>query len=185
MSSTTPSATRNSASLDRLQVEKGRLWSCGSGQGDLLDLLALGQRELGWSATGVLRGQGVEPVGVEVVDHFTYPVLRGEGDGGDLGHVHSLGRPQHHLGSSSSHHRSGPASDDREEFVPLDVGDLPDTHSFGHVPCCATSGLEWWTRPGNVAGHGTSTVGSRPRAGPRVRVTPRPRHRRAGEPPAG
>ena len=29
MSSTTPSATRNSASLDRLQVEKGRLWSCG------------------------------------------------------------------------------------------------------------------------------------------------------------
>ena len=29
MSSTTPSATRNSASLDRLQVEKGRSWSIG------------------------------------------------------------------------------------------------------------------------------------------------------------
>ena len=29
MSSTTLSATRNSASLDRLQVEKGRLWSIG------------------------------------------------------------------------------------------------------------------------------------------------------------
>jgi len=29
MSSTTPSTTRNSASFDRLQVEKGRLWSCG------------------------------------------------------------------------------------------------------------------------------------------------------------
>ncbi len=24
-------------------------------------------------------------------------------------------------------------------------------------PRCATSGLEWWTRPRNVAGHGTST----------------------------
>jgi hypothetical protein len=29
MSSTTPSATRNSASLARLQVEKGRSWSTG------------------------------------------------------------------------------------------------------------------------------------------------------------
>ena len=29
MSSTTPSATKNSASLDRLQVENGRSWSAG------------------------------------------------------------------------------------------------------------------------------------------------------------
>src|SRR5664280_822864 len=33
---------------------------------------------------------------------------------------------------------------------------LSDTHTFGHVPCCATSGQKRWTRPRNVAGHGTS-----------------------------
>ena len=156
MSSTTPSATRNSASLDRLQVEKGRLWSCGRDRAIFLISRRSGKVKVGGRPPAYFGRQRVEAVVVEVVDHRPDPVLGGEGDLGDLWHVHALGGPQHHLGSSPSHHRPRTTPDDREELVPLDVGDLSDTHSFGHAPCCATSGLKWWTRPRNVAGHGTS-----------------------------
>ncbi len=47
MSSTTPSATRNSASLDRLQVEKGRLWSIGRERATFLISRRSGRVNLG------------------------------------------------------------------------------------------------------------------------------------------
>ena len=156
MSSTTPSATRNSASLDRLQLEKGRLWSCGR-ERHLLDGLALGKGELRRASAGVLRGQRVEPVGVEVMDDFTDPVLGGEGDLGDGGDVHGLGGPQHDLGSSPSDHRSRTSSHDAEQLVALGAG---DSHGLAHVrpsPKSARPGPSDGGRaPINVGGHGTS-----------------------------
>jgi hypothetical protein len=104
----------------------------GASKGDLLDGGPLGRGELRWPATRVLGGQGVEAVLIEVVDDLSDTVLGGEGDLGDGGHVHPLGRPQHDLGSSPAHHRARPPADDREELVALLVGDVPDCHAFCH-----------------------------------------------------
>ena len=101
-------------------------------KGDLFDSGPLGQGELGWSATGVLGGQRIEAIGVEVVDHLADPVLGGEGDLGDGRHVHPLGRPQHDLGSTPSHHRTRTPPDDPQEPVAFFVGDVPDCHAFCH-----------------------------------------------------
>jgi hypothetical protein len=60
-------------------------------QRDLLDLPALGQGELRWSAPRVLGGQRIESIGVEVVDDLSDPVLGSEGDLGDGRDVHPLG----------------------------------------------------------------------------------------------
>jgi hypothetical protein len=75
-------------------------------QGDLLDLLTLGQRELRRTTTGVLRCQRVEPVSVEVVDHLPDTVLGGERDPGDRRDVHRLGGPQHDLRPPPADHRA-------------------------------------------------------------------------------
>ena len=105
MSSTTPSATRKSASLARLQVENGRSWSSGRDSASLLDLAPLGQGEGGRPATGIARIQRVEPVQVEVVQHVADPVGAGEGHLGDHRDVHALGAEQHHLRPPPGHHR--------------------------------------------------------------------------------
>jgi hypothetical protein len=47
MSSTTPSATRNFASSDELQVEVGRLWSCGRDSATFLISLRSGSVKVG------------------------------------------------------------------------------------------------------------------------------------------
>jgi hypothetical protein len=73
--------------------------------GDLLDLPPLAQGELRRPAALVPRIQGSEPVGAEVADHIADPVLTGKGDLRDRGHVHALGRQQHHLRPSPGHHR--------------------------------------------------------------------------------
>ena len=67
------------------------------GLGDFLDLPALGQGELRQVAALVLGVQRSEPVGGEVADHVTDPVLAGERHLGDRSHVHALRRQQHHL----------------------------------------------------------------------------------------
>jgi hypothetical protein len=46
-----------------------------SAQSDLLDGPALRHGELGWSTAGVSGGQGFEPIGVEVVQDLSHPVL--------------------------------------------------------------------------------------------------------------
>ena len=164
MSSTTPSATRNSASLDRLQVEKGRSWSMRAGQGDLLDLLALGQGELRRPATGVLRGQGVEPVVVEVVDAPLGPGPR------EVKATLAIWATSMPWADSSTiwalRHRTTDPDERRtirSKRVALVVGDLSDAYPFAHLTSsfargqfCATRESKWWTRPSNVAGHGTS-----------------------------
>jgi hypothetical protein len=81
------------------QVVFGRL-----GLRDLLDLAPLGQGEGPGPASLVLRIQGVEAVGVEVVDHIPDPVRAGERHFGDLRHRHALGGQQDHLGTSPGHH---------------------------------------------------------------------------------
>ncbi len=159
---------------------KGQVVVDRTAQRDLLDLPALGQGELRWSAARVLGGQGVEPVVVEVVQDLTDPIGRGEGHLGDLGHVHALGREQHHLGSPPAHHRARGAPHDLEQPSALVVGDLSNAYPFAHLTSsfargqfCATRRSKWWTRPSNVAGHGTRTD---------TGVSP---GRRTGSPPAG
>jgi len=120
--------------LGQAPGREGQVVVLRTGERHLLDGLALGESELGRASAGVLRGQGVEPVGVEVVDHLSDPVLRGEGDPGDGRDVHGLGGPQHDLGSSPSDHRSRTSSHDAEQLVALDTGEVPYTHTFGHHP---------------------------------------------------
>lgn len=86
-------------------------------QGDLLHGPALGQGELGRSPTGVARFERAEAILVEVVEHRSDSVLGGEGDLGDLWHVHPLGAPQNDLGSAPLDHRARSSSDDPEQLV--------------------------------------------------------------------
>ena len=125
-------------------------WAGGNsadGTGHLLDHLALRQRELRWSVTGVLPSQGIEPVSVEVADDLSDPVFGGEGDLGDGGHVHGLGGPEHDLGTSPSHHcprtrRTIP----RSLFLSKLAGSRTCTRS-AITKVCATWHFRWWTRP--------------------------------------
>ena len=57
MSSTTPSATRNSANLARLQVEKRQPVVNGPRQCDPFYFLALGEGEGGWAAAPSTSGK--------------------------------------------------------------------------------------------------------------------------------
>src|ERR1700761_8230085 len=108
MSSTTPSATRKSASLARLQVEKGRPCSAGLDLAVFLISRRSGRvNVLGCPPAPVLRVERVESVCVEVVDHVANTVRTGEGYFGDLRNGHALGGQQHCLGPSPRHHRSG------------------------------------------------------------------------------
>jgi hypothetical protein len=56
----------------------------------------------------VLRVQRGEPAGVEVADHIVDPVLAGEGNLRDHGHVYALRGQQHHLRPTPSHHHPLP-----------------------------------------------------------------------------
>ena len=85
--------------------------------------------------------------GIEKRKGKSDPVLGGEGGRGDLGNIHCPERTRARSGFFPSHHRTRATSDDLEELVPLDVGDLSDEHTFGHVTCSATSAQKWWTRP--------------------------------------
>ena len=67
MSSTTPWATRNSASLDKLQVEKASRDRRGRDKSDLLYLLALGQREGGRTAPGISRVSESKPSALKLL----------------------------------------------------------------------------------------------------------------------
>jgi hypothetical protein len=105
----------------------------GPRQRDLLDRSPLGQREGGRPATGVLRVQRLEAVVVEVVQHRPDPVLGREGHLGDLGHVHALGRQQHHLRSPPGHHRPRTSAHDTQQPLAFLVADLPNTDPVGHA----------------------------------------------------
>ena len=103
-------------------------------QGDLLDLSTLRQRERRRPATRILRGQRVEPVVVEVMDHRPHPILRRERDLRDRGHVHPLRGPQHDLRSTPPHYRPRTAPHDRQEPAALIVDQLPNLNSIRHAP---------------------------------------------------
>jgi hypothetical protein len=85
MSSTTPSATRKSASLASDQAENGRSWSWGRLSASFLICWRWASVNVARPTAAVARVQRVEPVGVEVVDHLADTVLAGEGDLGDRG----------------------------------------------------------------------------------------------------
>ena len=120
--------------LGQAPGREGQVVLLRTGQCHLLDGLSFGKGELRRASAGVLRGQGVEPVGIEVVDHLSDPILGGEGDLGDGRDVHGLGGPQHDLGSSPSDYRPRTSSHDAEELVALGAGQVTDTHTFGHHP---------------------------------------------------
>ena len=73
------------------------------GLGELPGLPPLARRELRRPPACVLRVPGAEPVGVEVTDHIADPILAGERHLRDPGHVHALGRQQHHLRPPPGH----------------------------------------------------------------------------------
>ena len=132
MSSTTPSATRNSASLARLQVENGQVMFSRLGLRDLLDLPPLRQRELRRMATFVSRVERSEPVGAEVADHIANPVLAGKRDLRDRLHVHALRGQQHHLGPPPGHHRPAAPANDPHQPLSLVIVDLTQPQPFTH-----------------------------------------------------
>jgi transposase len=96
------------------------------GLGDLLDLPPLRQRELRRVAALVFRVERAEPVGVKVADHIPHPVLAGKGDLRDRGHVHALGRQQHHLRPPPGHHRPATPAHDTHQAPALVIIDLTD-----------------------------------------------------------
>jgi len=91
-----PPATRNSASFDKLHAENGRPCSAGVDLAIFLISRRCGRVNFG-GRPPLYSVQRAEPVGVEVADHITHPVLAGERDLRDRGCVHALGRQQHHL----------------------------------------------------------------------------------------
>jgi len=102
------------------------------GLGDLLDLPPLRQGELRRAAAPVPRVQRAEPISVEVPDHITHPVLAGERDLRDRGHVHALGRQQHHLRPPPGHHRAGTAAHDPHQAPALIIVNLTHSQAFSH-----------------------------------------------------
>jgi hypothetical protein len=64
--------------LDNLQVEKGKAVIGRTGQGNLLDLLVLREREGGGTTTGKPGVQRIKAILVEVIDYRTHPVRAGE-----------------------------------------------------------------------------------------------------------
>ena len=155
MSSTTPSATRNSASLDKLQVEKGRSWSTGRLRAIFLISRRSGRVNFGgrppeylaandsnpsalklWM-TSLTRSSEVKAIlamaGTSILwaDHSTIWALR-----------HRTTEPE-------------PRRTIERSFRPSSlVMSLTATRS-AMAPLCATRRSKWWTRPTNVAGHGT------------------------------
>jgi hypothetical protein len=111
------------------------------GLGDLLDLASLGQCERLGPSAFVLGVEGVEAVGVAVVDHIPHPVGAGEGHLGDLRYRHALRGQQDHLGPSPRHHRAGAAADSPQQPISLIVIDLvcarvqPSAHGHSQTPC--------------------------------------------------
>src|SRR5262249_47769376 len=82
----------------------------------------------------VLRVQGSEPIGVEVVDHITDPVLAGERHLRDPSNVHALGRQQHHLRPPPGHHRPTIPAHDPHQPTALIIIDLTHPHTVSHRP---------------------------------------------------
>ena len=127
MSSTTPSATKNSANLERLQVEKGRLWSTGR------DI----SRRSGRVKVG---GRPPEYLGAEESDPSSLKLCRtaltrsGEVKATlAIWATSPLGREQHHLGPAPSHHRARRAPHDLEQASALVVADVSNAYPFAHV----------------------------------------------------
>ncbi len=85
----------------------------------------------------VLRVQRPEPVGVQVADHIPYPVLAGERDLRDRGHIPALSGQQHHLRPPSGHHRPAAPADDPHQPMALVIVDLTHTQTFTHRPSLA------------------------------------------------
>ena len=103
-----------------------------AGQGDLLDLPALRLGELGWSAPEYFAANESNPSALKL---WMTSLTRSSDVKAILamaGTSIALGRPEHDLGSSPSHHRARPPTHDREELSPLLVGDIPDCHAFCH-----------------------------------------------------
>jgi hypothetical protein len=102
--------------------------------GGLLDLPPLAEGELRRAAALVPGIQRAEPVGIEIPDHVPDPVLAGERDLGDRGHVHALSGQQHHLRPPPGHHRPAAAADDPHQPPPFVIIDLADPQAICHQP---------------------------------------------------
>jgi hypothetical protein len=131
MSSTTPSRTRKSASLARLQVGKGSPRSLGRDRAIFLISLLCASVKMG-GAFPCSGDRGSRSRRSSSCQHLPHSVLRGECHLGDLGDIHALGRKQNHLSSPPCHDRARASSHDPQQPVALLVADLPNPDSFSH-----------------------------------------------------
>jgi hypothetical protein len=99
---------------------------------DLLDLLALRQREGLRPPAAVARIERVEAVAVEVMDQLAHRVWVGEDDLADPGRTHPLRRQQDDLRAPPGHDRAAAATHDPQQPVALLVADLAQLHPCRH-----------------------------------------------------
>lgn len=124
MSSTTPSATRNSASLDRLLVENGRSCSVGVDLAIFLISRRSGRVNVFGRPPTYFGNRESNPSVPKVVDHVPDPVGTGERHSGDLRDRHPLGGQQDHLRAPPGHHRSRASAHNAQQPWSLVVIDL-------------------------------------------------------------
>jgi hypothetical protein len=105
-----------------------------------------------------LQVQRPEPVGVEVPGHIPHPVLAGERHPRDRGHVHALGREQHHLRPPPSHHRPAAPADDPRQPPPLIIIDLSYPQTISHRASLREEHSEGKLTGANLICYGTSHV---------------------------
>ena len=132
MSSTTPSATRKSASFGQAPPENGSPCSAWVDLAIFLTSRRWASMNTWWPPARISRVQRVEAVGVEVVQHVADPVA-GKSQPGDLRHAHALRRPQHHLRPPPRHHRPAAATHDPFQAIALVIADLTYSHPASHT----------------------------------------------------
>ena len=124
MSSITPSATRKSASLARLQVENGRPYSAGLDLAIFLTSRRSGSVNVRGRPPLYLGQRESKPSTLKSLDHAPNPVRAGERHLRDPARSHALRGQQDHLSSPLGHHRPGAPPHDPQQPLPLVIIDL-------------------------------------------------------------
>ncbi len=134
MSSTTPSATKNSASLDRLQVENGKSWSCGRDNAICLICWRSGSVNFGGRPPAYFGASESNPSALKLWITSRTRSSDVNAIRAIAGDVHRLRRPQHDLRSTPPHHRPRTPSHDPEQLVALHRREVSNLHTFSHPP---------------------------------------------------
>src|SRR5690348_6462450 len=133
MSSTTPSATRKSASLARLQVENGRSYSAGLA----LAIFLISRRwpSVNFGGRPPLYFGYSDPnpsaLKLRITSRTRSSLVKATFD---RGHVHALRGQQHHLRPPPGRHRPAAPADDPHQPMALVIIDLTHPQPLTHRP---------------------------------------------------